>query len=364
MHQNSLSHEVRQLLDAYRLPPSLGFGDHMAPIMYRADSHSNTWESGGILPFGPIEVNPAATSLQFAQQIFEGMKAYRVDQAEPTLFRPEMNFLRMQSSAARLCMPEIPAEVMADALSQFCQAFRDFVPGHSGQSLYLRPSLFGLDPAFGVKSSDQFAFVLMGSPSDAYYPKPIRILIERDQIRAAGGGTGAAKVGGNYAASLQATRKANEAGFDQPLWLDAHERKYIEELSAMNFMAMIDGALHTPVLNGSILRGVTRDSLLELAPHLGIPVVERPMPIEELLADLSSGRCNEAFTCGTGAIVCPVAAIGDSNGKVYELGDEHEVAGRLRTGLLDIQEGRTEDPFLWTVPANDRVSILSRFKAS
>lgn len=345
--------EPSSLLADYRLPGSLEFGVELAPVMYRADFDNGRWDNGAIVPFADIPVNPASTALQFAQQAFEGMKAYQVDRSYPTLFRPDLNFQRLNRSARRICMPPVPASLFADALAGIAISLQPFIPGGAGQSLYLRPTLFGLDPHFAVKGSRRFVFLVLASPSDAYYAKAIRALVERGDCRAAVGGTGAEKVGGNYAASLKATEKCTALGFDQSLWLDPLSRSNIEELSAMNFMAVVDGELQTPALSGSILQGVTRDSLLILARHLGMGAAERSMPVDEILSDIASGRCSEAFACGTGAIVSPIAAIGEADGRIFELREVDLIAAKLKAALLDIQEGRAQDPFGWVVDARD-----------
>jgi branched-chain amino acid aminotransferase len=280
----------------------------------------------------------------------------------PTLFRPELNYFRLLQSSRRMCMPAVPPAVFAQALSRVTMALADFIPGGSGQSLYLRPFLMGTGPCLSVKSSDAFTFLLIASPSDTYFSKPIRVMVEREHCRAAVGGTGADKVGGNYAASLQATTQCIELCFDQPLWLDPAARRNIEELSGMNLVAVIDGEIHTPRLGGSILPGVTRDSLLELARHQGLRVVERDIPVDELLNDVASGRCSEFFACGTAAIVCPIAAIGEKDGSIVELQSVGKVAAQLRAAILDIQEGRSADPFAWTVSADDLEALASRMK--
>ena len=351
---------VEQVLADYRLPEPLGFGRELAPVMYRADYRDGQWSAGALEVYGPLEFDPAATVLHYAQQVFEGLKAYRVEQAAPALFRPEMNFFRMARSARRLCMPPLPAEIFAESLAGVTTALADFVPRGSGQSLYLRPFVMGTGSGLAVKSSDAYVYLLIASPSDAYFSKPIRVLIEREHCRAAVGGTGADKTGGNYAASLLATTRCLAQGFDQPLWLDPAQRRHVEELSGMNVVAVIDGALHTPRLSGSILPGVTRDSLLQLAAQLGLQVVERDIPIDELLEAIGRGRCSEFFAVGTAAIVCPISALGERDGRVMELPRVGEVAKRLRSAILDIQEGRAEDPFGWMVDAADPHALLAR----
>ena len=354
--------EVQKLLDDYRLPESLPFGVELAQVMYRADFADGEWRHSAVVPFADVPVNPASTALQFGQQAFEGMKAYQVGQPAPSLFRPNLNFQRFNKSAHRLCMPTVPAGLFAKALSSLTKLLQPFIPGGQGQSLYLRPTIFGLDPHFAVKSSERFVFLVLASPSDAYYSDPIRVMVERDDCRAAVGGTGAEKVGGNYGASLQAAEKCAQKGFGQSLWLDPKSRSNVEELSAMNFMAVIDGELRTPALSGSILEGVTRASLLTLARHLGITARETVMPVDELLRDIASGRCSEAFACGTGAIICPISAIGEADGEVLEMTDVNEMAATLKAALLNIQEGRDTDPFSWLVDPRDSQKLAERLE--
>jgi branched-chain amino acid aminotransferase len=281
----------------------------------------------------------------------------------PGLFRPNLNWKRFARSAMRLRMPVVPASLFAEALSALACSLAEFSPGGRGQSLYLRPTMFGLDPHFAVKGSDNFVFLLLASPSDAYYSDPIRIMVERRDCRAASGGTGAEKVGGNYGASLLANENCVAHGFDQSLWLDPATRKNIEELSAMNFMAVIDGELHTPALSGSLLDGVTRNSLLLLAQSMGIDTAERVMPVDELVADIRAGRCRELFACGTGAIVAPIGAIGEADGTRLDLPDVGKLSARLRDALLDIQEGRKSDSFGWVVGASDAAELANYLAA-
>ncbi len=354
--------EVANLLADYRLPDEIPFGVELAPVMYRAEYRSGEWQSGSLVPFTDVPISPASTALQFAQQAFEGMKAYKAHHPRPTLFRPDLNWRRFARSAERLRMPAVPAGLFADALSAIAESLAAFIPGGRGQSLYLRPTLFGLDRHFAVKGSDSFLFLVLASPSDAYYAKPIRVMIERENCRAARGGTGAEKVGGNYAASLLANENCIARGFDQSLWLDPTTRDNIEELSAMNFMAVIDGALHTPAPSGSLLEGVTRDSLLKLARHLGMESTSRTMPVDELVRDIEADRCTELFACGTGAIVAPIAAIGEADGREWALRDVGRVSTTLRDALLDIQEGTAEDPFGWVVDAIDSKALAAFVK--
>jgi len=355
--------DLKTLLNNYQLPTPLGFGQAFAPVMYRADYCAGRWQQGTLQAFEEIGLNPAATAVQFAQQAFEGMKAYQVNQTKPALFRPETNFHRLNRSAGRVCMPSVPAELFSRALASVIKACQPFIPGSTGQSLYLRPTLLGTDPSFAVKSSESFVFLVLASPSDAYYAAPIKVMIERNDCRAAAGGTGANKVGGNYAASLQATQKSIDLGYDQPLWLDPLEHRNIEELSGMNLMAVIDGTLHTPKLSGSILPGVTRDSLLSLARMLEINIVERTIPVDELLDDIDAGRCSELFATGTAAIICPLSELGEADGTRWQLPQVDSLAAKLKRALLDILEGYAPDRFNWMVAASDIEQLYERLKA-
>ncbi len=333
-------------IDSFQLPDPLGFGRVTGPVMYVADYRNGQWQDGELCVYEPITLNPAATSLQFAQQCFEGLKAFWVHQDEPALFRPDAHHARMNRSAERLCMPELPQALFMQGVNAVTQAMKPLIPRESGQSLYLRPMLYGCDTQYPLAGSDNFRFAIVCSPSAAYFAQPIRVLVEREACRAAAGGTGDVKAGGNYAASLQATRKCIAAGFDQPLWLDPVERRYVEELSAMNVCMVVDGALHTPALNGSILPGITRDSLLQIASDLGLATAERAMDVDELSADIDSGHCSEMFACGTAAIVNPIAALANQN-RVHELQQSNAVAARLKAALLDIQEQRSTDVHGW-----------------
>lgn len=338
--------ELQPAIDNFQLPEPLGFGRVTGPVMYVADYYDGQWQEGELRVYEPITLNPAATSLQFAQQCFEGLKAFWVNQDEPALFRPDANHARMSRSAERLCMPELPAAVFMEGVSAVTQAMKPLIPRESGQSLYLRPMIYGCDTQYPLAGSENFRFAIVCSPSAAYFAKPIRVLVERKACRAAAGGTGDVKAGGNYAASLLATRQCIAAGFDQPLWLDPVERRYVEELSAMNVCMVVDGQLHTPALNGTILPGITRASLLALAADLNIPTRERPMDVDELMADIASGQCSEMFACGTAAIVNPISAIADQN-QVRELQQTNAVAAKLKAALLDIQEQRSGDQHGW-----------------
>ncbi|HEV7432978.1 MAG TPA: branched-chain amino acid aminotransferase [Steroidobacteraceae bacterium] len=339
--------QVWKSVEDFRLPETLGFGLVPAPVMYSAAYENGQWSRGQLLPYGPIEILPGARALHFAEQAFEGMKAYRVARPVANLFRANDNCARFRRSAERIAMCAVPDSLFLEGIRAVVGACTPLVPGKSGQSLYLRPFLFGTEPGYAVRASHTARFMVIANPSEAYAAGPMKVLIEREQVRAASGGLGAVKAGANYAASLLATTRAIQHGYAVALWLDPVTRQNIEELSGMNLFAVIGDELHTPRLNDSILPGVTRDSLIRLARDLGWRVIERPMPIAELLAQLSSGECRELFACGTAAIVCPISMVGDTDGRQYQPAAIDERARILRERLLAIQERRAPDPYGW-----------------
>ena len=262
---------VPAALKRFRLPETLGFGAVAAPVMFAADWADGRWGGGRLEPYGPIPILPGARALQYAELVFEGMKAYRVGGCPPNLFRPRENWLRFARSADRLSMPQVPEALFFQALDAVVTACSDFIPRESGRALYLRPFLFGTEAGYLLRNSTEFTFMVIANPVEAYSSGAMRVAIERNDVRAAPGGVGAAKAAANYAASLRASSAAMARGLTVALWLDAHEQQWIQELSGMNVFAVIDGVLHTPSLDGAILPGITRDSLISLARHLEIP---------------------------------------------------------------------------------------------
>ncbi|MFC6634660.1 branched-chain amino acid aminotransferase [Microbulbifer taiwanensis] len=341
---------VAASLRGYEMPEKLGFGTVMAPVMFRAVCQDGCWSRGELIPYAPLSLDPAAKVLHYAQSCFEGMKAYRTRDGGISLFRPERNAARMAHSAERLCMPPVPESLFMDGVRTVTAYCANLVPANSGESLYLRPFLMGTQADLAVSASTSYEFYVIASPSEAYHSGNMRLWVEREDSRAAIGGTGDAKVGGNYAASLLSIARLKQRGYDQSLWLNAGNRQSVDELSGMNFFAVIDAELHTPALNGSILEGITRESLIELARDLGYQVRECAIDIDELLRRVADGSCEEAFACGTAAIISPISVLGDG-GENYQLASAPgPVAERLRQALLDIQEGRTEDRFGWMQP--------------
>lgn len=354
MSAYQISNDVLPALANFSLPEQLGFGEVKVPIMYRADFANGAWQPAQLIPYGKIELDPAAKVLHYAQEVFEGLKAYKVGTAadenrRANFFRPLENLKRMNLSAERMCMIQIPEHIYMDGIGLITAYSEPFIPTESGKSLYLRPFLIGTRSNLGMGISDTFTFMVIASPSAIYHPGHMKIQIERAACRAARGGTGAAKTGGNYAASLQSAQQVQNRGYDQSLWLDPIEMKYIEELSGMNFFMLQNGELHTPILNGSFLAGITRDSIISLARHQGITVIERDIPIQEVLDGIRSGAVSEIFACGTAAIVSPVSLIADADETVYDVQNVDQLAASLRQSLLAIQERSETDPFGWTV---------------
>ena len=339
---------VTAALADFALPERLGFGLVPAPVMFTAEWSNGAWGRGTLKPFGPIQILPGARALQYAELVFEGLKAYCVGRSWPNLFRPRENWLRFKRSAERLSMPPVSEGLFFEAIDAVAGSCHAFIPRQSGRSLYLRPFLYGIEDGYLLRNSTRFGFTLIANPVESYAVGPMRVAIERVDVRAAVGGVGAAKAAANYAASLRASNAAVARGYTVALWLDAREQRFIQELSGMNFFAVIGGELHTPELDGTILPGVTRDSLLTLSRHLGYHVIERPMALDELLLQVASGECSELFACGTAAIVCPISVLADSNSREHAPRELDVVASRLREALLAIQERRANDPFGWT----------------
>jgi branched-chain amino acid aminotransferase len=339
---------VGEALRNFRLPRQLGFGTVTAPVMFSAEWSNEHWGPGQLLPYGPLEILPGARALQYGELVFEGMKAYRVGAPRPSLFRPRENWQRLARSAQRLSMPTVPEPLFFQAIEVMVGVCHGIIPAESGRSLYLRPFLFGTESGYMLRNSTTFRFVVIANPVEIYASGPMRVAIERDDVRAAVGGVGTAKASANYAASLRASNAAVARGLTVALWLDAREQRFIQELSGMNLFAVIGGELHTPALDGAILPGITRDSLLTLSRDLGFAVHERPIALDELLAQIVSGECTEVFACGTAAIVTPIALLADRDGREYVPRRIDAVAAQLRDALLAIQERRVPDRFGWT----------------
>ena len=333
---------------------SLGFGKYFTDHMFLMDhDYENGWHNARIVPYGNISLSPASTVLHYGEEIFEGMKAYLTEDGKIQLFRPYENAKRMNSSADRLCLPEIPEEDFVEAIKKLVEIDKDWIPTAKGTSLYIRPFMFGNDETLGVHTVKHSTFMIILSPVGSYYKEglnPVKILIETEDVRAVRGGTGFAKCGGNYAASSRAGKKAEEKGYSQVLWLDGVERKYIEEVGAMNVMFKIKGEVITPALLGSILPGITRKSCLEILKKEGIKATERKLSLEELTKAVENGTLEEAWGCGTAAVISPIGLI-EVNGKKYEInnGKIGPVSQMLYDKITGIQTGKVKDEFNWTV---------------
>ena len=330
----------------------LGFGkvftDHMLIVDY--DSEKG-WHDARIEPFGRISLHPASTVLHYGAEIFEGLKAYRREDGGVQLFRPTENIKRMNNSAERMSLPQMDEQDMLELLTAFVKMEERWVPKSFGTSLYLRPFMFGNDEALGVHAVKNATFMIIASPSGSYYKEginPVGIMIENQDVRTVRGGTGYAKCGGNYAASTRAGERAAKKGYSQVLWLDGVHRKYVEEVGAMNVMFKINGEIITPILTGSILPGITRKSCIEVLRKLGYTVTERLFSIDELMEALENGTLEEAWGCGTAAVVSPIGKLA-FNDEEYVIGGGKigEVTQRLYDMLTGIQWGKAPDYFGW-----------------
>ncbi len=337
------------------MPPEekLGFGkvftDHMLVVDWE---QGKGWYDARIVPFGRISLHPASTVLHYGAEIFEGLKAYRRADGGVQLFRPMENIKRMNRSAERMSLPQMDEQDMLELLTTFVRTEEKWVPKSFGTSLYLRPYLFGNDETLGVHSVHRATFMIIASPSGSYYAEginPVGIMIESEDVRTVRGGTGYAKCGGNYAASTRAGERAAKKGYSQVLWLDGVERKYIEEVGAMNVMFKIDGVVVTPeISSGSILPGITRKSCIEVLKKLGYTVEERLLSLDELVLAMESGKLEEAWGCGTAAVVSPIGKLAYRD-KEYVIGGGKigEVTQKLYDILTGIQWGKCEDEFGW-----------------
>ena len=331
---------------------TLGFGKIFTDHMFMMDWNSEKgWYNARIVPFGRIDLHPASTVLHYGSEIFEGLKAYRRKDGKVQMFRPIENIRRMNRSAERLCLPEIPEDLAMQVLTTFVELEQDWTPSAEGTSLYLRPFMFGNDESLGVHAVHNATYVIIASPVGSYYAEginPVKIMIEDQDVRAVRGGTGYAKCGGNYAASNRAGERAAQQGYSQVLWLDGVERKYIEEVGAMNVMFKIGGKIVTPMLSGSILPGITRMSCIAVLKDKGYDVEERLLSIDELEAAMENGTLEEAWGCGTAAVVSPIGEL-CYKGVKYTVnnGEIGEVTQMLYDTLTGIQWGKIEDKFGW-----------------
>ncbi|MBQ6899235.1 MAG: branched-chain amino acid aminotransferase [Firmicutes bacterium] len=330
----------------------LGFGkiftDHMFIMNY---TEGKGWHDPRIVPYQDLTLSPACMVFHYGQEMFEGLKAYKGEDGKSYLFRPDMNGKRTNNTNDRLCIPQIPVEDFVQAVQAVVKVDEDWIPTEPGTSLYIRPFIIATEPFLGVDVSETYLFMIIMSPSGAYYAeglKPVGIWIEDDYVRAVKGGMGYAKTGGNYAASLAAQVKAHDGGYSQVLWLDGVERKYIEEVGAMNIFFKIDGKIVTPELNGSILPGITRDSVLTICRDWGLPVEERKISVDELIEAQKTGKLEEVFGSGTAAVISPVGKLRYKD-DVMTIGNGEigEISQKLYDTVTGIQLGKLEDKFGW-----------------
>ncbi|MEV2476556.1 branched-chain amino acid aminotransferase [Paenibacillus larvae] len=330
----------------------LGFGKFFTDHMFIMDYEAGTgWHNPRIVPYQPISLDPAAKVFHYGQTVFEGLKAYKTNDKQILLFRPQSNFQRLNHSNERLSIPHLDEHLALQALKQLISIDQDWIPEEEGTSLYIRPFIISTQPALGVSPSTHYQFIIILSPVGSYYEEgiqPVSIFVEPDYVRAVKGGVGNAKTAGNYAAGLKAQEHASAEGYSQVLWLDGVHRKYIEEVGSMNVFFKINGTVVTPALTGSILDGITRHSIMELLQHWGVPVEERLISIDELYEAIRNHTLEEAFGTGTAAVISPVGELCWREEKlVIGSGKTGELTARLYDTLTGIQTGRVPDPFNW-----------------
>jgi len=331
----------------------LGFGKHFTDHMFIMDyKEGDGWYDPRIVPYQPLVLDPATMVFHYGQEMFEGLKAYKNQDDDILLFRPEKNGERVNVTNDRLCMPDLPVEDFVQAIKSIVTVDEEWVPKGAGNSLYIRPFIIATDPYLGVRPSETYRFMIILSPVGAYYKEginPVKIWVEKEYVRAVRGGVGFAKTGGNYAASLKAQLHSKEMGYTQVLWLDGVERKYIEEVGTMNVFFKIKGKVITPSLLGSILPGVTRDTVIELLKSWNIPISEERISIDELIEYHKNGELEEAFGTGTAAVISPIGEF-NYDGTIIDLGNGSigELSSRIYNELVGIQTGIFEDKFGWT----------------
>ena len=332
----------------------LGFGNYYTDHMFLMNyDEGKGWHDPRIVPYGPIELDPAAMCLHYGQEVFEGLKAYRTEDGRSLLFRPDRNMARLNSSNERLCIPAIDEAFAVEAIKKLVSVDQDWIPTAEGTSLYIRPFIFATEAQVGVHPAQELLFAIILSPVGAYYPEglnPVKIYVEDKYVRAVRGGMGYTKTGGNYAASLKAQDEAEKVGYTQVLWLDGVERKYIEEVGTMNVFFVIDDEIVTPELQGSILPGVTRMSCIELLKKQGYKVSERRLSIEEVAEAADAGKLKEAFGSGTAAVISPIGELKwDEKVMTINNGEIGTISQHLYDTLTGIQWGKLPDPYGWTV---------------
>lgn len=344
----SLTENKKEKPDSKQLEFGKKFTDHMFVMDYSVE---DGWHNPRITPYEPLVLDPAAMIFHYGQSVFEGLKAYVTDNGEVNLFRPEKNFERMNHSNDRLCIPHIDEAFAIEALKKLVAVEKDWIPTDEGTSLYIRPFIISTEAYLGVAPSAKYKFIIILSPVGAYYKEginPIKIAVENKYVRAVLGGTGEAKTGGNYAASLRAQEVVAKEGFAQVLWLDGVEKKYVEEVGSMNVFFKINGEIITPALGGSILPGVTRNSVIALLKHWGLPVIERKITMQEIEDAYNNGTLEEAFGSGTAAVISPIGQLTWEN-KDFIINNQQtgEISAKVYDTLTGIQYGKVKDEFNW-----------------
>ncbi|MFB5285038.1 branched-chain amino acid aminotransferase [Peribacillus sp. Hz7] len=350
----TLSTTKKEKPQADQLQFGKNFTDHMFIMDYM---QGQGWHDPRIVPYQPLTLEPSAMIFHYGQSVFEGLKAYLTEEEEVLLFRPEKNFERLNRSNERLCIPEIDVEFALKALKELIRVDRDWIPQEEGTSLYIRPFIIATEPYLGVSPSDRYQFIIIMSPVGSYYKegiKPVKIAVETDFARTVRGGTGEAKTGGNYASSLKAQEISEKSGYSQVLWLDGVEKKYVEEVGSMNVFFKINGEVVTPALNGSILQGITRASIIELLQYWNVPVTERRISMQEVYDAYKAGQLEEAFGTGTAAVISPIGEFyWKEEQMVINNGETGELSQKLYDTLTGIQNGKVADPLNWITKLED-----------
>jgi len=339
------AHSRIQEVDWDNLPFGKIFSDHMLLMDYK----DGQWQQPEIVPFGNISVHPAMSALHYGQSIFEGLKANRTPQNEVLIFRPDMNAKRFAESCERMCMPVIPEDLFIELVRKIVEVDKEWVPKNDGESLYIRPFMFATDEFVGIRPSDTYKFIIFTCPVGSYYNEPVNVKIEEFYTRASVGGVGRAKTSGNYGAALYPAKKGQMQGFHQLVWTDGKEHKFIEESGTMNIVFVIDGVIVTPSEDSdTILRGVTKRSVLDIAEKWGIPIEERKVSVEEVINAIQQGRMEDAFGAGTAATIAPIVKIGYRD-EILNLPaiETRTISNRIKNYLDDIKCGKIEDEFNW-----------------
>lgn len=329
---------------------NLAFGREFSDHMFVMDYKDGAWHSPTIMPYGPIQMSPATSAIHYGQSIFEGLKAYRLANGEVALFRPEENIKRMNLSADRMCMPNVPEQLFLEALKELVKIDKSWIPTSKDSSLYIRPYMFATDEFIGVKPSESYRFIIFTCPVSGYYSNPVKVKIELEFSRACPGGTGAAKAAGNYASSLYPAKLGREQGYDQLIWTDAITHEYFEESGTMNLMFVADNIVYTPKTSGTILSGITRVSVIQVMREWGIEVIEGPIKVADIIEKMQQGKLQEAFGVGTAATIAHIKTIGHL-GVDFELPPvaERTISNKIATYMNDLRTGLIADDRSWMV---------------